>query len=148
LRTRPLVISASRRTDLPGFHAEACAERIRARAARLRTRTLWGVVFWTRHPTAFLPGGALHDLVARDVRNAIVNLTITGLGRSDLEPGSPSMDEVLPQVEPLVRVLGREPWRVRWRYDPLIAGRSRLEDFDRIAADGAVLFDGYSFDLQ
>jgi hypothetical protein len=46
---RPLIISASRRTDLPGFHAAECDRRIRDRLRRLRSRQLYGVVSWTRH---------------------------------------------------------------------------------------------------
>lgn len=130
---RPLILSASRRTDLPGFHAAECARRIRARKARLRTREICGVVFWTRHVEPFLEGGALHDLTRREIPNPLVNLTITGLGRGALEPGSPSTDEILPLLPALVEAFHDEPWRVRWRFDPLLAGWSRLEDFERIA---------------
>jgi hypothetical protein len=130
---RPLVLSASRRTDLPGFHAAECARRIRVRIARLRTRWLHGVVFWSRHPPAFLPSGALHDLVHREIANPHLNLTLTGLGRSPLEPGSPAVDEVLPLLPALVDAFRGEAFRVRWRFDPLLPGLSSLDVFERIA---------------
>jgi len=131
---RPLILSASRRTDLPGFHAAACAERIRGRVARLRTRPFYGVVFWTRHLAPFLSGGALHDLVHRELANPIVNLTITGLGGGRLEPAAPSTEAALAALPALVDTFHGEPWRVRWRFDPLVADHSRLDDFARIAA--------------
>jgi hypothetical protein len=127
------VLSASRRTDLPGFHAVECASRIRERIARLRTRPLHGAVFWSRHPPAFLPGGALRDLVRRELGNPHLNLTLTGLGRSSLEPGSPAVEEVLPLLPGLIETFHGEPFRVRWRFDPLLAGRSSLDTFERIA---------------
>ncbi|MCK9459748.1 MAG: DUF1848 domain-containing protein [Proteobacteria bacterium] len=131
---RPLILSASRRTDLPGFHAETCASRIRGRVARSRTRPLYGVVFWTRHLAPFLRGGALHDLVRLELANPIVNLTITGLGGGRLEPATPSVDAAIDALPALVGAFHDEPWRVRWRFDPILAGHSRLEDFARIAA--------------
>lgn len=131
---RPLVLSASRRTDLPGFHAEECAARIRARAARLRTRELYGVVFWTKHARPFLEGGALHALVRRELANPVVNLTITGLGGGAIEPGTPPAGEAIAALPALVEAFHGEPWRVRWRFDPILAGRSTLADFSRIAA--------------
>lgn len=131
---RPLILSASRRTDLPGFHASECARRIRTRVARLRTRELYGVVFWTRHVRPFLAGGALHELTRDEIANPLVNLTITGLGRSELEPGSPSPDEVLPLLPALVEAFHGEPWRIRWRFDPLLAEWTCIDAFARIAA--------------
>jgi hypothetical protein len=132
---RPLILSASRRTDLPGFHAVACARRIRERGARLRTRWIHAVVFWSRHPAAFLPGGALHDLVRREISNPHLNLTLTGLGRTSLEPGSPAVDEVLPLLPALIEAFHAEPFRIRWRFDPLLAGFSSLDAFERIAKE-------------
>jgi hypothetical protein len=131
--SRPLIISASRRCDLPGFHAAACKERILKKIAGLRTRHLYGVVFWTRHARPFLKGGELHDLVCRQLDNPIVNLTITGLGASDLEPKVPSTEEMLHCLPNLVAAFHGDPWRIRWRFDPLLKRFSSLETFERIA---------------
>ncbi len=134
LRTaKPLILSASRRTDLPGFYPEVCAERIRGRVRRARTRVLYGVVFWSRHPRAFIDRGSLFDLLQNELENPHLNLTITGLGGTAVEPGGPTLDEVLPSLEGLVRAFHGEPWRIRWRFDPLLRGRSTLALFDRIA---------------
>ncbi|MDD5308793.1 MAG: DUF1848 family protein [Deltaproteobacteria bacterium] len=136
---RPLVLSVSRRTDLPGFHAEECAARIRRRIAGLRTRSLYGVVFWTRHARPFLPGGALHTLVKRELSNPIVNLTVTGQGGGLLEPGAPRTDEILNVLPDLVDALHGEPWRIRWRFDPLLAGHSSIDEFAHIASATAAV---------
>ena len=130
---RPLIISASRRTDLPGFHAVKCAERIRLRIDRLKTRRLLGVVFWTKHLKPFLPNGHLRRLITHEIDNPIVNLTITGLGSTDLEPGAPAAIDALNDLPKLVDAFHGDPWRIRWRYDPIIFDRSNLSDFKRIA---------------
>ncbi len=132
-KSRPLILSASRRCDLPGFYAAECKARILAKIARLRTRFLYGVVFWTRHARPFLKGGDLHDLVYRQLDNPIVNLTITGLGASPLEPGVPSTDDMIRALPDLVDAFHGDPQRIRWRFDPLLKGYSSLETFERIA---------------
>jgi hypothetical protein len=130
---RPLVISASRRTDLPGFHTEECARRIRQRESRLRTRFLHGVVFWSRHVRPFFDGGPLERLLD-DIDNPFLNLTATGLGSSEIEPGVPPIEAVLYGLPALARALRGEGWRIRWRFDPLLPdGLSDLEEFERIA---------------
>lgn len=130
---KPLVISASRRTDLPGFHSRACDERIRRRIRGLRTRRLAGIVFWTRHARPFLSGGDLHRLAGEDWANPIVNFTVTGLGGTKLEPGVPPVEEILNHLPSLVESLHGEPWRLRWRFDPLLKDFSTIDMFRRIA---------------
>ncbi len=136
---RPLILSASRRTDLPGYHASTCAARIRRRIGNLRTRRLKGIVFWTRHLLSFLPGGALHDIVTEKRMNPIVNLTVTGLGQTALEPYSPSTHEVLRDMPHLIDAFHGEPRRIRWRFDPLLKDHSSLDVFALIAETMASL---------
>ena len=131
--SNPLIISASRRTDLPGFHPAACKERILSKMQRLRTRHLYGVVFWTRHVEPFLQGGPLHDLVRNHLDNPVVNLTITGHGGSVLEPGTPSTADTLKHLPALVHAFHDEPWRIRWRFDPLLRHFTTVAQFERIA---------------
>jgi len=107
--------------------------RIRRKIERLRTRHIYGVVFWTKHAKPFLSGGALNHLVRSELSNPVVNLTITGFGGGPIEPGAPKLDEMLASLPELVEVFHGEAWRVRWRFDPILAGLSRLEDFARIA---------------
>ncbi|MDJ0763032.1 MAG: DUF1848 family protein [Myxococcota bacterium] len=130
---RPLILSASRRTDLPGYYPVSCAQRIRTRIARLRTRPLVGVVFWTRHIAPFLPGGPLHQLVAQELKNPVINLTVTGLGSTPIEPGAPPTQDILRDLPGLIEAFHKEPWRIRWRFDPLLKTHTSLKGFQRIA---------------
>jgi hypothetical protein len=90
------------------------------------------VVFWTRHPRPFLTRGPLHRLVTREIDNPVINLTVTGLGGTALEPGTPGTDEAIAALPDLVQAFRGEPWRVRWRFDPLLRDHTRVEDFQRI----------------
>jgi hypothetical protein len=132
---RPLILSASRRTDLPGYYASSAAERIRKRIEGLRTRRLAGVVFWTKHFREFLPGGRLNELVQKELANPMVNFTVTGLGKTAIEPGAPSTDEVLEDLPRLVDAFHGEPWRIRWRFDPILKRFTSLNMFERIAKE-------------
>ena len=100
--------------------------------AGLRTRALHGVVFWTRWPHPFVEPGPLGDLLRDLVDNPIVNLTVTGRGGGPLEPGVPATREVLKRLEDLIAALNGQPWRVRWRFDPVLPGDRTLDDFAHI----------------
>jgi hypothetical protein len=127
------VISASRRTDLPGWHAEWLA----ARLGGLRT-PVHSVFFWTRFPAAFVRPGPLRDAL-RAVENPFVNLTITGLGGTPLEPRVPPTDEVFAALPALIDLLRGQPERVRWRCDPLLPGRHSADLLRRLCARAAAL---------
>jgi hypothetical protein len=124
------IISASRRTDLPGYHAAECAARLR----RLR-KPVHTVYFWTRYPAALCGPGPLGELLREGIESAIVHLTLTGLGGSRLEPNVPATSQTLAQLDPLIEALGGDPRRVIWRYDPVLLEVMRLEEFEALAAE-------------
>jgi hypothetical protein len=129
---RPVILSASRRTDLPGWHAVALAARLDAALGRLGPGGCYGLVLWTR-----FPGALLRPPLARFLEPGIfpvvaVNLTVTGLGCSPLEPRAPGTQEALAPLGELVARLG-DPSRLRWRYDPLLPGPDLLDRFSRLA---------------
>jgi hypothetical protein len=124
------IISASRRTDLPGYHAEECARRLR----RLR-KPVHSVFFWTRYPHALAGPGPLGELVRHAIENPFVHLTVTGLGGSRLEPNVPSTAAVLGQLDALIAALRGEPRRILWRFDPLLRGITELGTFAELAAE-------------
>jgi hypothetical protein len=126
----PWIVSASRRTDLPGFHAEACAERL----LRLR-RPVHSVFFWTRHPAGLVGPGLLAEVVRSAVENPFVHLTLTGLGGTDLEPRAPETGAVLRLLDPLVDALRGQPERITWRFDPVLLERTSLELFEALARE-------------
>lgn len=121
------IISASRRTDLPGYHADECA----ARLSRLR-KPVHSVFFWTRYPRGVLQG-ALGELLAGGIENPLVHLTVTGLGGSELEPRVPPTAEVLRLLEPLIAALRHDPRRLIWRYDPVLLERMTPASFAELA---------------
>ena len=132
LKGKPLVISASRRTDLPGYHASECACLIRKKVKNLRIRYLYGVVFWSRYLKPFLKGGPLFNLVNREIENPFIHLTVTGQGATSLEPNAPSTQAVKDDIKDLVKTFKMEPWRIRWRFDPLLKGYTTIDDFVKI----------------
>jgi hypothetical protein len=121
------ILSASRRTDLPGYHAEACALRLR----RLR-KPVHSVFFWTRYPKALIHG-ALGEVVRHGIESAFVHLTVTGLGGSRLEPRVPATRAVLAQLDGLIEALGGEAERVLWRFDPIVAEAMTPASFAELA---------------
>jgi len=128
IRPTSWIISASRRTDLPGYHADACADRL----LRLR-RPVHSVFFWTRYPAALVRPGPLGEVV-RALENPFVHLTLTGLGGSDLEPRVPPTAAVLRWLDPLIDALRGQPERILWRFDPVLHGWMSLEGFAELAA--------------
>jgi hypothetical protein len=143
-RARP--ISASRRTDIPALYApwfrgrldEGWAEYIpagpprRCRVSLAPQDVLW-FVFWTRWPRPFLP--TLDHLLGRRFP-VLFNLTITGLGGTAVEPGSPPTERALAAAHELAARL--PPAAIQWRYDPVFLSerwdaRFHAEGFARLA---------------
>lgn len=123
----PLVVSASRATDLPAFHAEWFARRLAAGHVRrvnpfnarqvefisfARTRA---IVFWSKDPRPLLPHLPL--LSDRGIR-FYFQFTLNDYAREGYEPGVPPLAERIDAFRELSERIGRE--RVVWRFDPLL----------------------------
>ena len=122
----PLIISASRATDIPAFHAEWLKERLEAgfverinpfnrkpgivsfAAARV-------FVFWTKNPRPMF--SLLDDLEARGL-HYYFHFTLNDYEAEGYEPGLPSLEERVETFKALSGRVGRE--RVVWRFDPLL----------------------------
>lgn len=123
-----MVISASRRCDIPAFGAEWFSQQLsrgeaevaspwragRTRRVSLRRDDVDAFVFWTRDPRPFR-----RCLTALDAGGYpyVFLITLTGYPRV-LEPLVPSAAEALRFFEELAGRIGRR--RIAWRYDPLI----------------------------
>lgn len=122
-----MIVSASRRTDIPAFYADWFVNRIREgyalvrnpayphRISRvsLRPEVVDCIVFWTANPTPMTR--LLGELSSYEY---YFQVTLTGYGR-DVEPFVPSKREVLiPAFLELSNAIG--PDRVIWRYDPIL----------------------------
>lgn len=122
-----MIISVSRRTDIPSFYSEWFFNRLNAGYAYVRNPmnphqisevslspdVVDGIVFWTKNPAPMLK--RLHEL--QDY-TYYFQYTLTPYG-SDVEKNVPSKnDVVVPTFQRLSSMIGKE--RVVWRYDPIL----------------------------
>lgn len=141
-----MIISASRRTDIPAFYSEWFYRRIRegfvcvrnpvnprqiSRISLLR-EDVDGIVFWTKDP-----GPMLERLDEIADYPYYFQFTLNPYG-TDIEPNVPSKDKtVIPAFKRLSDMIG--PARVMWRYDPIIINSRYTVDyhaeyFDKLAS--------------
>ena len=139
-----MIISASRRTDIPAFYSEWFMNRIKEGYVIVRnpmnnklSRVLLTpelvdcIVFWTKNPIPMLPRlGELKDYCY------YFQVTLTGYGR-DIECHLPDKKkELIPAFQRLSDTIG--PEKVIWRYDPILVNDTyhvdyHLRAFDQIA---------------
>ncbi|MBD5627565.1 MAG: DUF1848 domain-containing protein [Desulfovibrio sp.] len=125
----PLVISASRATDIPAFHARWFMERLRAGSclwqnpfnARQRQYISFEkcavIVFWSKDPSPLLP--YLAEIEDRGYA-FYFQYTLNDYEREGLEPYVPSLDRRIATFQELAARYGRH--RVIWRHDPILVG--------------------------
>ena len=121
-----MIISVSRRTDIPAFYADWFYNRLRAgyvlvrnpmnlhsvSKVRLTADVVDAFVFWTKNP--LLMARRLDELAAYPY---YFQFTLTGY-EADIEPGVPDKRRVLlPAFKDLAVRIGKK--RVIWRYDPI-----------------------------
>ena len=125
-----MIVSASRRTDIPAFYAEWLLRRLTAGYALVRNpvsphqvgrvpltcEQVDCLVLWTRNPG---PLAARLDRLRQFGIPFYFQYTITAYGR-ELEPATPSPAVAVAGFRQLAAELG--PERVIWRYDPVILG--------------------------
>ena len=126
----PLVISASRVTDIPAFHGKWLMDRLEAGYCTWvnpfnagqrqyisfeRCRVL---VFWTKNPEPLMP--YLQEIEARDIQ-FYFQFSLNDYG-SGIEPGLPVVKERIRIFRELSKQIGAH--RIIWRYDPIILGGS------------------------
>ncbi len=121
-----MIISASRRTDIPAFFSEWFFNRLKEGYAVVRNprnnklsrvfltpELVDCIVFWTKNPAPMLP--RLSEL--RDY-SYYFQITLTGYD-NDVECHLPDKRKViLPAMQELSKQIG--PERVIWRYDPIL----------------------------
>ena len=123
-----MIISASRRTDIPAFYGDWFMNRIRegyvltknpfnanqVRHVSLVPDDVDAVVFWTRNPRQLMPH--LRELDSLGYRYYF-QFTITGYPRI-LESSVPRPQKAVELFSHLSDLVG--PDRVMWRYDPIL----------------------------
>ncbi len=140
-----MIISASRRTDIPSFYSEWFVNRLQAGYVYVRNPmnarqiseislspdVVDGIVFWTKNPLPMLD--RLNDL--RDYVYYF-QFTLTSYGK-DVEQNVPSKGKVIvPAFQRLSDTIG--PDRVVWRYDPIFLSETytmdyHIRNFERLA---------------
>ena len=122
----PVIISASRATDIPAFYSDWFFERLKAgylkwinpfnrKAQYVSTAEARVFVFWTKNPAPMMM--RLAELEMRDI-NYYFMVTVNDYETEGLEPGLPSLDARIESFTRLSNLIGKE--RVIWRFDPLL----------------------------
>ena len=122
-----MILSASRRTDIPNYYSEWFYNRIKDGYLYVRNpmnahqiskialspEVVDCIVFWTKNPEPMF--SRLEEL---DAYQYYFQFTLTGFG-SDMERNVPHKKEhMIPIFQKLAGKIGRE--KVIWRYDPII----------------------------
>ena len=119
---RKVVVSASRRTDMVACQPQRLADALEGKlrfAASLRPERVHTLLLSTKDFRPFLDNSRLNT-VARRCDQVCVNLTITGLGGTRLEPAVPAPEGLLGRLGELARAVG-DPRRITWCFDPVLA---------------------------
>ncbi len=121
-----MILSVSRRTDIPAFFSDWFLNRIKEQYALTRNpinprqvsrislspEVVDCIVFWTKNPRPMLDElDALRDYMY------YFQFTLNAYER-DLEKNLPSLEERIKTFQDLAALLGKD--RVIWRYDPII----------------------------
>ena len=122
----PVVVSASRATDIPAFYADWFFRRLEAGYVRWRNpfngkdsyvsfQNTRFIVFWSKNPAPLIP--YLSKLKERGI-GCYVQYTLNDYEEEGLEPNVPSLQQRIDTFKKLVDILG--PGSVVWRFDPMI----------------------------
>jgi len=143
-----MIISASRRTDIPAFYAEWFINRIRAgfctvpnpfnprqiSRVSLLPEDVDVIVFWTRNPKPLIP--YLDELDHRSYRYYF-QYTLLGYPRA-IDVKGPNRETAMATFQALGQRIG--PERLIWRYDPIVFSQLtgtqyHLDNYAQIAAE-------------
>ena len=124
--TAPVIISASRSTDIPAFYAKWFFNRLakgycawynpfNQQKMYISFKNCKVIVFWTKNPKPILP--YLHILDEMRI-HYYFQVTLNDYVNERFEPNVASVEERVETFRQLSQMIGKE--RVIWRFDPLI----------------------------
>ena len=131
-----MIISASRRTDIPTYYSDWFYNRIKEGFVYVRNPmnihqigkiaitpdVIDGIVFWTKNPLPMID--RIDEL--RDY-TYYFQFTLNAYGK-DIEPNVPSKnDVVIPTFQKLSQKIGKD--KVVWRYDPILFNKVYTVDY-------------------
>jgi len=134
-----MIISASRRTDIPGFYSDWFFNRIKEgyvlvpspfnpdmiSRIRLHPDVVDCIVFWTKNPAPMIDRlDELHEY------NYYFQYTLNPYGK-DIECNLPDVAKHIGTFRRLVDKIGRE--KVVWRYDPILINKKYTVEFHKEA---------------
>lgn len=122
----PVIISASRSTDIPAFFAQWFINRLKdgycvwqnpfnKKFSYVSFDNCKVVVFWTKNPRPLIP--LLHELDEHGI-HYYFQFTLNDYDQEGFEPNVPSVAERVDTFRELSGMIGKE--RVIWRFDPLM----------------------------
>lgn len=122
----PVIISASRSTDIPAFYSKWFFNRLKKgycvwynpfnrQPMYVSFERCKVVVFWTKNPRPILP--YLHELDERGI-HYYFQVTLNDYVNEGFEPNVPTVEQRIETFRKLSEMIGHE--RVIWRFDPLI----------------------------
>lgn len=131
-----MILSVSRRTDIPNYYSEWFLNRIKEGYLYVRNpmnihqiskidispEIVDCIVFWTKNPEPMLDKmEQLNDY------KYYFQFTLTGYGK-DMESGLPhKRDKMIPIFKRLSEMIGKE--KVIWRYDPIVITETYSEEY-------------------
>lgn len=141
----PVIVSASRSTDIPAFYADWFLERLKAGYSvwvnpfnQERYRVLFNdtrmIVFWSKNPKPMLE--RLDEVESLGFKQYYFQFTLNDYVTEGLEPNVPPVAERIDTFRRLSRRIGKE--RVIWRFDPLLLSNYLTVDvlLEKIASIG------------
>ena len=145
---RPVILSASRSTDVPAFYADWFVRRLREgwctwvnpfnrQEFRVSFEKVRCIVFWSKNPRPMLE--RLDEVEALGFRNYYFQFTLNDYVSEGLEPNVPPVAERIDTFRRLADRIGKE--RVIWRFDPLLLTNAISSDklLEKIANIGRQL---------
>ena len=122
----PVIISASRSTDIPAFYAKWFFNRLakgycawynpfNQQKMYISFERCRVIVFWTKNPAPIIP--YLPELDKRGI-HYYFQVTLNDYVKEGFEPNVPSVEERVKTFKQLSNLIGKE--KVIWRFDPLI----------------------------
>ncbi len=122
----PIIVSASRSTDIPTFYADWFIERWKAGYVKWKNpfngtplyisfKKTRAVVFWTKNPK---PMFKHLDFLDRHIRNYYFQFTLNDYDNEGFEWKVPRLESRIKTFKELSNRIGKD--RVVWRFDPLL----------------------------
>lgn len=122
----PIIISASRSTDIPTFYSDWFVERWKKGYVKWKNpfnnnysyisfNKTKVVVFWTKNPK---PMFKHIDFIKENIKNFYFHFTLNDYDKEKFEENVPNLDSRIQTFKELSEKIGKE--RVIWRFDPLI----------------------------